>query len=131
MDVADFVDAVRRVAGRRHGARPGGRRAALLGRRAQGPLDGLTPRELEVLALMAEGRSNAAIAETLVLTVGAVEKHIASIFTKLRAAAVRRPTTGASSPCSRTCSRTESQLKLLRLPGSLYGVPQYRLQEAA
>ena len=44
----------------------------------------LTPRELEVLTLMAEGRSNAAIAEALVLTVGAVEKHIASIFQKLR-----------------------------------------------
>jgi DNA-binding NarL/FixJ family response regulator len=44
----------------------------------------LTPRELEVLTLMAEGRSNAGIAESLVLTVGAVEKHIASIFQKLR-----------------------------------------------
>ena len=44
----------------------------------------LTPRELEVLGLMAEGRSNAAIADSLVLTVGAVEKHIASIFQKLQ-----------------------------------------------
>jgi DNA-binding NarL/FixJ family response regulator len=44
----------------------------------------LTPRERQVLALMAEGRSNAAIAQELVLTVGAVEKHIASIFAKLR-----------------------------------------------
>jgi DNA-binding NarL/FixJ family response regulator len=44
----------------------------------------LTPREREVLALMAEGRSNAGIAEQLVLTVGAVEKHIASILQKLR-----------------------------------------------
>jgi DNA-binding NarL/FixJ family response regulator len=49
-----------------------------------GPLDVLTPRELEVLALMAEGRSNSAIADQLVLTVGAVEKHVASILTKLR-----------------------------------------------
>ena len=50
------------------------------------PLDRLTPREREVLALMAEGRSNAGIAEALVLTVGAVEKHIASILAKLRLA---------------------------------------------
>jgi DNA-binding NarL/FixJ family response regulator len=46
-------------------------------------LGGLTPREREVLQLIAEGRSNAAIAETLVVTPGAVEKHITSIFTKL------------------------------------------------
>jgi DNA-binding NarL/FixJ family response regulator len=81
MDVDDFVAAVRRVA-------DGGTAldpevvAQLLSRR--GPLDVLSPRELEVLALMAEGRSNAAIASQLVLTVGAVEKHVANIFTKLR-----------------------------------------------
>jgi DNA-binding CsgD family transcriptional regulator len=46
-------------------------------------LSGLTPREREVLALMAEGRSNAAIAESLVVTPGAVEKHITNIFAKL------------------------------------------------
>jgi DNA-binding NarL/FixJ family response regulator len=44
----------------------------------------LTPRELEVLSLMAEGRPNAGIAQSLVLTVGEVEKHIAGIFAKLR-----------------------------------------------
>jgi DNA-binding NarL/FixJ family response regulator len=44
----------------------------------------LTARELEVLSAMAEGRSNAGIAETLVLSVGAVEKHIANIFMNLR-----------------------------------------------
>ncbi len=81
MDVDDFVAAVRRVA-------EGGTAldpevvAQLLSRR--GPLDVLSPRELEVLGLMAEGRSNAAIASRLVLTVGAVEKHVANIFTKLR-----------------------------------------------
>ena len=52
-------------------------------RREDGPLSELTPREREVLALMAEGRSNAGIARALVLTVGAVEKHVASIFGKL------------------------------------------------
>ena len=83
MDVDDFVAAVRRVG-------TGGTAldpevvAQLLARNAGGPLDVLSARELEVLALMAEGRSNSAIAERLVLTVGAVEKHVASILTKLR-----------------------------------------------
>ncbi len=83
MDVADFVDAVRRVA-------EGGTAldpevvAQLFSGGKRGPLQELTPRELEVLGLMAEGRSNAAIAEQLVLTVGAVEKHIANILMKLR-----------------------------------------------
>jgi DNA-binding NarL/FixJ family response regulator len=83
MDVAEFVDAVRRVA-------EGGTAldpevvAHLFSRRKEGPLEQLTPRELEVLGLMAEGRSNAAIAEALVLSVGAVEKHIANILMKLR-----------------------------------------------
>ncbi len=83
LDAADFVDAVRRVA-------DGGTAldpevvAQLLGNRGSHRLDVLTPRELDVLKLMAEGRSNAGIAESLVLTVGAVEKHIASIFQKLQ-----------------------------------------------
>jgi DNA-binding NarL/FixJ family response regulator len=83
MDVADFVDAVRRVA-------DGGTAldpevvSQLFSARRRGPLQRLTPRELEVLGLMAEGRSNAAIAEALVLSVGAVEKHIANILMKLR-----------------------------------------------
>jgi DNA-binding NarL/FixJ family response regulator len=83
-DVAEFVEAVRRVAN-------GGSAidsevvAQLLGRRAEdSPLAELTRREREVLALMAQGRSNSAIAATLVLTEGAVEKHVSSIFAKLR-----------------------------------------------
>lgn len=56
----------------------------LLGRRRQeDPLDALSPREREVLGLMAEGRSNHAIAEQLVVTERAVEKHVTSIFNKL------------------------------------------------
>ena len=56
----------------------------LLGRhRSSDPLGRLTPRETEVLGLMAEGRSNHAIAEQLVITERAVEKHITSIFSKL------------------------------------------------
>jgi DNA-binding NarL/FixJ family response regulator len=56
--------------------------AQLLGRR-QDPLERLTPREREVLALMAEGRTNAAIADSLVIGTGAVEKNVTSIFQKL------------------------------------------------
>ena len=82
-DVPEFLDAVRRVAG-------GGTVidpeviAQLLGRHRRGdPLEKLTPREKEVLALMAEGRSNTAIARRLVVTEGAVEKHISNVFMKL------------------------------------------------
>jgi DNA-binding NarL/FixJ family response regulator len=84
MDVDDFVAAVRRV-GEGGTALDPEVVAQLLGRqRKGGRIDDLSPRELEVLTLMAEGCSNAAIAERLVLTVGAVEKHIANILIKLR-----------------------------------------------
>ncbi len=83
LDVDDFVDAVRRVGSGGTALDPEVV-AQLLGHRSARPLDALTPREIEVLELMAEGRSNAGIADALVLTVGAVEKHIASIFQKLR-----------------------------------------------
>jgi DNA-binding NarL/FixJ family response regulator len=81
-DVGDFVAALRRVA-------EGGTAldpevvSQLLVRRRSDPLDRLTPRENEVLRLMAEGRTNAAIAQTLVVTDSAVAKHINSIFAKL------------------------------------------------
>lgn len=81
-DVREFVDAVRRVAA-------GGTVldpevvAALMARRQDEPVDRLTAREREVLALMAEGRSNAAIAAALFVTEKAVAKHTNSIFTKL------------------------------------------------
>jgi DNA-binding NarL/FixJ family response regulator len=82
-DVAEFVDAVRRV-GEGGTALDPQVVAQLFARRRQGSqLDHLTARELQVLGLMAEGRSNAGIAESLVLTIGAIEKHIANIFTKL------------------------------------------------
>jgi DNA-binding NarL/FixJ family response regulator len=83
MDVRDFVDAVRRVAGGGTALDPEVV-AQLFSAGKRGPLEQLTPREREVLGLMAEGRSNAGIADQLVLTVGAVEKHIANIFMKLR-----------------------------------------------
>jgi DNA-binding NarL/FixJ family response regulator len=83
LDVADFVEAVRRV-GNGGAALDPEVVAQLLGHRGASPVDALTPREREVLELMAEGRSNGGIAKALFLTVSAVEKHVASIFQKLR-----------------------------------------------
>jgi len=82
-DIGDFSDAVRRVA--RGGSVIDPEVVALLvnRRRARGPLDELTDREREVLALMAEGRSNQAICDRLFVTPKTVETHIASIFSKL------------------------------------------------
>ena len=81
-DVDEFVGALRRVGAGGAALDPEVVSQLLLrGRRR--PLDALTPREQEVLKLMAEGRSNAAIAAALVVTDGAVEKHVSSIFTKL------------------------------------------------
>lgn len=82
-DVSDFIAALTRVA-------EGGTAldaevvAQLLARRRhRHPLDELTPRETEVLGLMAEGKSNGGIADALVVSAGAVEKHVNNIFTKL------------------------------------------------
>ncbi|WP_431921828.1 response regulator transcription factor [Amycolatopsis tucumanensis] len=81
-DVADFLDAVRRVA-------RGGTAidpeviAQVMARGRKNPLDALTARESEVLGLMAQGLSNSAIAASLVVSHGAVEKHIGNIFAKL------------------------------------------------
>jgi DNA-binding NarL/FixJ family response regulator len=80
-DVAEFADALARVAAGGTALDPEVV-SQLLGRHAPG-LAGLTPREREVLSLMAEGRSNAGIAGALVISAGAVEKHVASIFGKL------------------------------------------------
>ena len=82
-DVDTFTDAVRRVAGGGSALDPEVVALLLGRRRREDPLEGLTPREREVLALMAEGRSNNAIAEELVVTERAVEKHVTSIFSKL------------------------------------------------
>ena len=83
-DVDTFTDAVRRVAGGGSALDPEVVALLLGRRRREDPLEALTAREREVLGLMAEGRSNAAIAEALVVTERAVEKHVTSIFTKLR-----------------------------------------------
>jgi DNA-binding NarL/FixJ family response regulator len=82
-DVADFVDALARVAAGGTALDPEVVSQLLGARRGAYGLGDLTPREREVLALMAEGRSNAGIAAALTVTGGVVEKHVASIFGKL------------------------------------------------
>jgi len=79
----EFVGAVRRVAEGGTALDPEAVAQLFARRRGHAPLDELTPREAEVLGLMAEGRSNAGIARELVVTEGAVEKHISSILGKL------------------------------------------------
>jgi DNA-binding NarL/FixJ family response regulator len=82
-DVDRFLDAVRRVAEGGSALDPEVVSQMLGRRRRDDPLEELTPREREVLGLMAEGRSNAAIAEEMVVSDRAVEKHVTNIFGKL------------------------------------------------
>jgi DNA-binding NarL/FixJ family response regulator len=83
-DLRLFTDSVGRVANGGSALDPDVVQRMVGRRRTQSPLDDLTPREREVMALMAEGRSNGGIAAELVVTVAAVERHITSIFDKLR-----------------------------------------------
>jgi DNA-binding NarL/FixJ family response regulator len=82
-DVKLFADSVRRVAAGGTALDPQVVQRMVGRRRAISPLDELTPREREVMTLMAEGRSNTGIAEELIVTVPAVERHVTSIFDKL------------------------------------------------
>jgi DNA-binding NarL/FixJ family response regulator len=82
-DVDAFVDAVARVAAGGSALDPEVVARMLGRRRASGPLDSLSPRERDVLGAMAEGKSNQGIAQALVVTEAAVEKHVTSIFHKL------------------------------------------------
>ena len=82
-DAAEFAGALERVAAGGTALDPEVVTKLMRASRQIGGLGGLTPREREVLELMAEGRSNAAIAEAMVISSGAVEKHVASIFGKL------------------------------------------------
>ncbi len=82
-DVAALTDAVRRVGAGGSALDPEVVSQMLGRRRQEDPLEELTPREREVLGLMAEGRSNASIAAELVVTERAVEKHVTGIFSKL------------------------------------------------
>ena len=83
VDVDDFVDSVRRVATGGSVVDPALVQELVSAKRRNDPLAALSPRESEVLALMAEGRSNAGIAQTLWVTEGTVEKHVKSILQKL------------------------------------------------
>jgi DNA-binding NarL/FixJ family response regulator len=82
-DLKLFADSVRRVAAGGTALDPQVVQRMVGRRRAESPLDDLTPREREVMTLMAEGRSNTGIAEELIVTVPAVERHVTSIFDKL------------------------------------------------
>src|SRR3978361_2151823 len=82
-DVDDFVDTLERIAGGGSVVDPALVRELVAARRRDDPLAELTPREREVLGLMAEGRSNAGIARALWVTEGTVEKHVHSILAKL------------------------------------------------
>jgi DNA-binding NarL/FixJ family response regulator len=83
-DVGDFVETVERIASGGSVVDPGLVQELVAARRREDPLEELTPREREVLGLMAEGRSNAGIARRLFVTEGTVEKHVHSILGKLR-----------------------------------------------
>ncbi len=104
-DLAEFLDALDRVAANGSALDP--EVVAQLLARSRHPLGSLTSRELDVLALMAEGRSNAAIAAQLVVSDGAVEKHINSIFAKLGLA-----------PADRDHRRVLAVLRYLGVDGS-------------
>ena len=82
-DVDDFIQSLERIVKGGSVVDPALVQELVAAQRADDPLDDLSPREREVLGLMAEGRSNAAIAEALVVTERAVEKHVTSIFSKL------------------------------------------------
>ena len=82
-DLEALDDALNRVAGGGTALDPDVVAQLLVARRTTDPLAALTAREREVLGLMAEGRSNTAIAEHLVVSAGAVEKHVGNVFTKL------------------------------------------------
>jgi DNA-binding NarL/FixJ family response regulator len=83
-DVEELVETVERIAKGGSVVDPGLVQELVAARRRDDPLEELTPREREVLGLMAEGRSNAGIAKTLFVTEGTVEKHVHSILAKLR-----------------------------------------------
>lgn len=82
-DVEGFIDAVHRVANGGSAIDPTIVSALIAKQRRNDPLERLTPREREVLALMAEGRSNQGIADQFVITLRAVEKYVSSVFSKL------------------------------------------------
>jgi DNA-binding NarL/FixJ family response regulator len=97
-DVSDFIDAITRVAAGGTVLDPEVVRHLLSATRQAGTLAGLTPREREVLSLVAQGRSNAAIASAFTISPRVVEKHVASIFAKLRRWPLSAATAAGSPP---------------------------------
>jgi DNA-binding NarL/FixJ family response regulator len=85
-DVSAFTDAVRRVAGGGSALDPEVVRRMVQRPRTKNPVDELTPKEREALSLMAEGLSNQGIADRLVVSVAAIERHVTNIFAKLQLA---------------------------------------------
>ena len=94
-DVDEFIATLRRIIDGAAVVDPALIQQLVAARRVEDPLEDLSPREREVLALMAEGRSNAGIAQKLLVTESTVEKHVHSILIKLRSR--RRATTTAAS----------------------------------
>ena len=82
-DLAEFIDTVKRINGGASVVDPSLVQELVRAKRRRDPLDVLSPREHEVLALMAEGASNAGISQRIFVTEGTVEKHVRSILTKL------------------------------------------------
>jgi DNA-binding NarL/FixJ family response regulator len=82
-DVTEFIETVKRIAAGASVVDPALVQELVRARRQRDPLDALSPREREVLALMAGGASNAGIAQRIFVTEGTVEKHVRSILTKL------------------------------------------------
>ena len=82
-DVAEFIETVERITAGASVVDPSLIQELITARRRRDPLDVLSPREREVLALMAEGASNAGVARRIFVTEGTVEKHVSSILTKL------------------------------------------------
>lgn len=109
--VDEFLDALERVASGGTALDPEVV-TELMSRRRDSPLDSLTPREREVLKLMAEGRDNTTIADTLVITERSVSKHIGNVFLKLSLPERQRPPTGAG-------GAGVSEQRLTRVDGEL------------
>jgi len=120
-DVWEFIDALHRVADGGTVLDPEVVRQLLARSRKIDPLSRLTAREREVLALMAEGQSNAAIARELVVTTKAVEKHVANLFAKLDLPPTTASTAAASSPWSATS--TPDRRSLAEATAARWGEP--------
>ena len=116
-DIETFTDAVQRVADGGSALDPEVVALLLGRRRRQDPLAPLTPREREVLGLMAEGRSNSAMADALVVSERAVEKHVTAIFSKLDLPRAGK-TTAVCSRCWRSCAPPSNRLRAPSVNGS-------------